>query len=132
MKVLRVKPDSSGLAKRLRWVLEADFSVKHGLVPSFGERVNAHWDEALVVYEAGQVRAVLRYDRVKTPGGGLLAGGTWVAPELRGQGVALDLWKRALRGHRTVEVTTVSRAGKALVQSLRQRYPHVSWVTNKD
>lgn len=132
MRLIRVRKDSTGQAGRLRWVLEAEFSVKHGFTPSFGERTNDAWDEAVVAVEGDRLVGALRWDHLTKEGRGLRAGGTWVAPEQRGSGLARTLWQRALRGQRVVEVTTISRGGKALIASLKKRYPRVSWVTNCD
>lgn len=130
MRILRVTPESTGQAGRLRWVLEAEFDTRYGFTPGFGEKVNDHWDEALVALEDGRVVGALRWDRM--PGRGMRAGGTWVAPEKRGSGLARSLWQRALRGKRLVEVTTISRGGRRLVESLKEHYPRTSWVTNCD
>lgn len=133
MRILRVTPDSTGTAGRLRYLLEAEFDTGHGFVPAFGTRSRSDaWHCAFVALEGDKVVGCLRYDRSPTPSGGLRAGGTWVAPSHRGTGLAKRLWRRALRGQRTVEVTTVSRGGKALVASLREQYPKVSWITNMD
>ena len=117
------------MAGRLRWLLEADFDTTHGFVPAFGTRPRSDsWHCAFVALEGDKVVGCLRFDRISTPSGGLRAGGTWVAPSHRGSGLARKLWRRALRGQRAVEVTTVSKGGKALIESLRKAYPKVSWI----
>lgn len=132
-RILRVTPKSKGLAGRLRWVLQADFDTLYGFTPHFGEKTNDAWDEALVAVEDGQVVGCLRWDRLPTAKmRGMRAGGTWIAPTHRGGGLAKSLWRRALCGIRVVEVTTVSRGGTRLVESLAKGHPKVSWVTNLD
>jgi predicted N-acetyltransferase YhbS len=129
VRILRVSPASKGTAGRLRWLLEAEFDTTHGFVPAYGTRSKSDgWHQAFVAVDGDKVVGCLRYDRITTPSGGLRAGGTWVAPSHRGTGLAKRLWRRALRGQGTVEVITVSRGGKALIESLRRQYPKVAWI----
>lgn len=128
MKVFRVRPDSKGKPRPYRWVLYADFDRKLGLIPVCGGDENEPWTEALVAVDELGVAAVLRYDKTDAE---LLAGGTWVRLDRRGQGLAGTLWRSALRGVTRVQVTTVSAGGRGLVRRLKAQFPKVGWSHTK-
>lgn len=129
MRVFRVRQGSKGRAGRYRWVLWADFDRKLGFVPQAPTtpgQVNDAWSEALVAVDELGVAGVLRYDKYDDTDE-MRAGGTWIRPDHRGKGLAGTLWKSALRGIKWVQVTTVSAGGRALVKSLKVKYPRVGW-----
>jgi hypothetical protein len=85
-------------------------------------------DDATHVVEARNGRQLVGWLRVtKTRGGLLYAQGTWVSAVYRRQGIAQQLWGRALKAlkPKVIEVSTVSEGGRALVRRLRDQHPHV-------
>lgn len=120
-----VWPDSIGEAGRWRWVLQAEFSKRHGFEPAFDPDPGSWLDRAIIAIDSKGLAGGIRWNSKR---GVLQAGGTWVRPDLRGSGLGQTLWKKALRGVKQVEVTTISRGGRRLVERLRKNFPKVSWI----
>lgn len=80
----------------------------------------------VAVWDNNSGNAFLRYD-VKD--GVLWPGGTWVAPKLRGQGIAMKLWIAVMKREKPcrVQVRTASRGGRALICALAKKYHKVEW-----
>lgn len=127
MKYLRVTTTSIGEPGRWRWVLQAEFNTRHGFVPAFDPDPGDWLDCAVVAIDEKGLAGALRWNEKS---GSLHAGGTWVRRDLRRSGLGQMLWKRALRGMRQAEVTTISRGGRRLVKRLRENFPKVSWITD--
>jgi hypothetical protein len=82
-------------------------------------------DGAAVAYHKGKLVGFFRYN-VKA----FWAAGTWVDKSFRNKGLALKLWKAALRKEspKTVHVCTTTRGGKALVSSVKKVFPKIRFV----
>lgn len=55
--------------------------------------------------------------------------GTWVHPDFRREGIAMDLWDDLVRveSPRSIHATTVTKPGKKFLATLRKRHPAIKW-----
>jgi hypothetical protein len=88
-------------------------------------------DGATVAYVGKEIVGAFRFNVDRTSLVPVLyAAGTWVDHSQRGKGVALRLWRVALRRHpevREVSVASASRGGRGLTRSMARRYPALVW-----
>lgn len=104
------------------WLL---YAREHRLLPDEAKPI---WPSvcratvAVVAYQDGQLVGFVRWFRK-------FAQGTWVAPELRRSGLAMQMWDLLIKRRRIrrFHITTVSEAGRRFVQALTERYPDVDW-----
>lgn len=84
---------------------------------------------AIVVHDS---RGMVAFFRFWSARGRLYAGGTYVAPNARGKGLATEMWRRVLEHHdcSRIFVRTISTAGRSLVASLVRDHPGLSWEVN--
>lgn len=86
--------------------------------------------------------AVLAYDGKKLIGwfrwnygsrAEIYAYGTYVLSEYRSQGVAIKLWRRALRATSAeyVHVFTTSYGGRKLCSALEKKFPKIRWYISR-
>jgi GNAT superfamily N-acetyltransferase len=77
--------------------------------------------------DCGKLVGWFRMTRV---GRNLYAQGTWVAPTHRRQGLAAQLWERALErlSPANIDVTVVSEGGVALIDHMEKAHPEIWWT----
>lgn len=90
---------------------------------------NAHG--AVLAYDGKNLIGWFRWNR-----GGyreIYAYGTYVLSEYRSQGVAVKLWRRALKAAdvETVHVFTTSYGGRRLCSTLKKKFPKVRWYISR-
>ena len=88
-------------------------------------------DMAVVAYDGEKLVGFFRfYNRYPT----LWAGGTYLQASYRDRGIAAKLWQRAIKFLKPDEVcvTTTSRGGQKLVQSLKRKYKTIVWDINRN
>ncbi len=76
----------------------------------------------------GKIVGVLRFSRLHSS---MWAYGTFVKEGYRGKGVAMSLWRAALKKVKPRKVTVIpqSRGGQALVDALQKEAPGIEWET---
>lgn len=104
---------------------DTEFNVRHGFRPA-GDF------DAVLAFSKGKLVGAFRAGQLE--GGLLWAGGTWVAKEYRGAGLAMRMWQRMLRETKPtrVNVTTITRGGKRLVAALKRKYPRITWAHDNE
>ena len=93
---------------------------------SFFEDLDQDSDASHVAL-AYHAKRLVGWLRVTIEGETLYAQGTWVEEAYRGQGIAKALWSHALASldPEVVEVTTSSKGGRGLIESLKKSKPDV-------
>jgi GNAT superfamily N-acetyltransferase len=88
---------------------------------------------AVLAYDGEKLIGFFRYNN--GPRKAMYAYGTYVLPKYRSRGVAIKLWKRALRKEKPkhIHVFTTSTGGRKLVEALGKKLTKYKWiVTNFD
>lgn len=78
---------------------------------------------------ATRYKVLIGWFRFSVRRGKLFGQGTWVAGKHRREGLATAMWERALKLFKPkyVEASVVSRSGKALMRTLRDQHPKLSF-----
>jgi predicted GNAT family acetyltransferase len=89
-------------------------------------------DGAILAYHKKELIGFFRFYKRKK-GKTLYAGGTYVMKQYRGDGVAKNLWIKALKKTKPeiVDVMVASRGGLKLIKSLKKDFKKIEWIITR-
>lgn len=118
------------------YVIYGDGITPYGPRPPsrLSDDAHAFWDcyglgeatDGVAVYDKSGLAGFFRFSMDAE---WLCLAGTWVRPDVRGQGIGLRMWQWVIRRHKPTGVYGVAASvgGWALIQSAQRLWPDLNW-----